>query len=102
MSIRDILTVAWRAFWANILSVDALMVAVFVIIVALLAGIVMGRSMGYMRYALRAAALLALVLLLIGVLGALGLRWDAGGGSTILGWLNDLVQAPFLPAEGAA
>lgn len=102
MSLKDVLVVAWRAFWANVLSVDSLMVLAFILVVAVLAGVAMGRTMGYVRYAVRAAAAILLVILLIGVLGALGLHWDAGGGSTILGWLNDLVQAPFLPAGGAA
>lgn len=84
MSLLDLLTHAWRMFWANILNPGSLMLFALVLIIALLAGFAMARTMSAMRAALRAISAVMVFILIYGLLGALGIsctgwrRWATG------------------------
>lgn len=98
MSIQDLIVTGWRGVWANLLNPGSLMLFATLLIFALLIGIIAGRSMGYLRYAIRAGALIILILICYGFLGALGLHLT--GLAPLWNWLCDLVQAPFIIPEG--
>ena len=93
MSLLDLLTHAWRMFWANILNPGSLMLFALVLI----AGFAMARTMSAMRAALRAISAVMVFILIYGLLGALGISLH--GLAPLGNWLLDLVQAPFIIPE---
>lgn len=97
MSLLDLLTHAWRMFWANILNPGSLMLFALVLIIALLAGFAMARTMSAMRAALRAISAVMVFILIYGLLGALGISLH--GLAPLGNWLLDLMQAPFIIPE---
>lgn len=96
MSILGIATSAWQAFWASVLSPASLSILLLVFLVCLLAGFAFNRTIGAMHVALRAASLVILLMLVFGIMGALGLGLD--GLTPTINWFLELIQFPlYLP-----
>lgn len=93
MSISNLAVTGWRAFWANVLSPATLSISIAFLVVAFLLGFAFSRMMGAMNYALRAIALWAALVLVIGFLSALGIDLSSSG--PVVNWFLNLIQAPF-------
>ena len=96
MSISDITVAAWRTFWANVFTPTTVSVTILLVALAVLFGFAFGRTMGLVRYALRAVSLLLGYMLVVGILASLGvgMNWL----NPLLNWLLKLIQCPiYLP-----
>lgn len=97
MSITDIASTGWTAFWNNICSAGTLGVIIAMILVCLLLGFAFGRTMGAFNFALKAVSAIIGVTLLIGFAGVLG--FSMSNLNPLINWFLEIVHAPFYLQE---
>lgn len=96
MSILDIGTAGWRAFWSSVTAPGAFGVYFIVLMVALLGGFAFNRTRSAFSMGLRVLALLLSAIMIMGVMGVLGLNMN--GLTPMINWLLEQVQAPvYIP-----
>lgn len=96
MSILDIGTAGWRAFWSSVTAPGAFGVYFIVLMVAILVGFAFNRTQSAFSMGLRVLALLLSAIMIMGVLGVLGLNMT--GLTPMINWLLEQVQAPvYIP-----
>lgn len=93
MSILDIGTAGWRAFWSSVTAPGAFGVYFIVLMVALLVGFAFNRTQSAFSMGLRVLALLLSAIMIMGVLGL-----NMTGLTPMINWVLEQVQAPvYIP-----
>ena len=98
MSILDISTSGWRAFWASALAPGSVGILLFIVVVAFLVGFVFDAQRTALRVAAKVIVAAIAWLLVSGFLGVLGV--GLGGLTPWINWLLEQIQAPLYLPEG--
>lgn len=93
MSILQLGTGGWRAFWTSVTAPGAFGVYFIVLAIALLLGFAFNRTQSGFNIALRAIAFLLAAAMIMGVMGVLGLSMT--GLNPAINWFLEQIQAPF-------
>lgn len=98
MSILDISTNGWRAFWASALAPGSVGILLFVILLAAILGYVFGAVRTAARIGAKIICAAIAWMMLSGFLGVLGVGLE--GLTPWINWLLAQIQAPLYLPEG--
>ncbi|MBT1161765.1 hypothetical protein [Bifidobacterium sp. SO1] len=93
MSILDLGTNGWRAFWSNTTAPGAFGIYFLVLIVSLLIGVAFHSERSMLMLGIRAVCAVMAAVMIVGVIGVLGLNLN--GLTPVINWFLTQIQAPF-------